>query len=111
MKALPVVAAVIILIAGSWGLKAQPNSDTPSMRAALARAASGDPNNVQAQADYAEFLDRYGDPAAREAYAKMLGAAQHAGDKTRTAEAARRMAMLDLIAGNNDAVATDSQAY
>jgi len=109
MKAVPVFAAVI-LIAGSAGLKAQV-SDTPSKRAALARSASGDPNNVQAAADYAEFLDRYSDPGARDAYAKLLAAAQHANDKIHAGEAARRMAMLDLLAGNGAAAASDAQAY
>ena len=81
MKAVPVIAAVI-LIAGSMVIQAQPGPDMPSKRAAwpgLRRAT----NNTQAQADYAEFLDRYGDPEARAAYAKLLSAAQHAGDTAR----------------------------
>jgi hypothetical protein len=110
MKTVPVIA-VFILIFGSAGIQAQQSSDTPSIRVTLARAASSDPNNVQAEAEYAEYLDRYGDPGAREAYSKLLAAAQHAGDKARAGEAARRMARLDLLTGDNNAVASDNQAY
>ncbi len=110
MKAVRVIAAVF-LIAGSADLMAQQGSDMPSRRAALARAASADTNNLQAAADYAEFLDRYSDPGTRDAYAKMLAAAQHANDKARAGEAARRMARLDLLAGNGDAAARDVEAY
>jgi hypothetical protein len=110
MKTVPVIA-VFILIFGSAGIQAQQSSDTPSMRVTLARAASSDPNNIQAQAEYAEYLDRYGDPGAREAYSKLLAAAQHGGNKARAGEAARRMALFDLLAGDNDAVASDNQAY
>jgi hypothetical protein len=110
MKAVPVIA-IVTLIAGSGVLQAQEASDTPTKRAALARTATGNPNNVQNQVDNAEFLDRYGDPGTREAYAKLLTAAEHAKDKSRAGEAARRMAMLDLLAGNADAAARDSEAY
>src|SRR5580658_6620490 len=110
MKAALFVAA-IVMITGSTGLKAQPGSDTPSQRVALARAASGNPNNVAAQLEYAEFLERYADPGARGAYAKLLAAAQRAKDNAHAGEAARRMAILDLLAGHSDAVASDSQAY
>jgi hypothetical protein len=110
MKAALFVAA-IVMITGSAGLTAQQSSDTPSQRIALARAASGNPNDVAAQAEYAEFLERYADPGARDAYAKLLAAAQRAKDNNRAGEAARRMAMLDLLAGNSDRVASDSQAY
>src|ERR1700691_5541245 len=101
MKAVLFVAA-IVMITGSAGLKAQQGSDTPSQRVALARAASGNPNNVAAQAEYAEFLERYADPGARDAYAKLLAAALRAKDNGRAGEAAKRMAILDLLAGNGD---------
>src|ERR1700735_1228595 len=110
MKAVVFVAA-IVTITGSAGLRAQQGSDTPSQRVALARAASGNPNNIAAQLEYAEFLERYADPGARDAYAKLLAAAQHAKDNAHAGEAARHMAMLDLLAGNSDEVASDSQAY
>ena len=110
MKTVPVFAA-FILIFGSAGIQAQQSSDTPSMRVTLARAASSDPNNIQAQAEYADYLDRYGDPGARGAYSKLLAAAQHGGNKDRAGEAAQRMAILDLLAGNNGALAGDTQAY
>src|SRR5580693_6530220 len=110
MKAALFVTAVV-MITGTAGLGAQPGSDAPSQRVALARAASGNLDNVAAQAEYAEFLERYADPGARDAYAKLLAAAQRAKDSGRAGEAARRMALLDLLAGKSDAVASDSQAY
>src|SRR5262249_55242504 len=42
--------------------------DAIRARAVLARAAQASPNDVTAQMEYAEFLDRYGDPGCREAY-------------------------------------------
>ena len=43
--------------------KMEASGDTVGARTALARAAQASPNNVAAWTAYAEFLDRYGDPA------------------------------------------------
>jgi hypothetical protein len=53
---------------------------------------------VDAKLAYAEFLDRHRDPAAREAYEKVW---QGAGGEQREL-AARRLVLLDLIAGDPD---------
>ena len=55
--------------------------------------------SADALAAYAEFLDRHRDPAARDAYEKLLNAA-HGEQQTL---AARRLAILDLLAGDRDA--------
>ncbi len=57
------------------------------------------------------FSDRYGDANAREAYGHALAAAERANDKTQTAEAIARLAVLDLIAGDRDAAAAHAEAY
>src|SRR5436305_14887256 len=82
--------------------KMEAAGDTLGARAALARAVQASPNSVAAWTEYAEFLDRYGDPGAREAYGKLLGALGN-GDQARTAAVARRAALLDLLAGDRAA--------
>ena len=80
MKASLFYAIVILASASSPILGEQSSSiqqmetsgDTLGARTALARAAQASPNNVAALTAYAEFLDRYGDPGAREAYGKLL---------------------------------------
>ena len=80
-------------------------------RNALARAAQANPNNVGDLTAYAEFLDRYGDPASRDAYAKLLTALRSSGDTARSGVIARRMAVLDLLAGDRDAAGRSIDAY
>ncbi len=60
-------------------------------RTALARAAQANPNSVPALTAYAEFLDRYGDPGAREAYGKLLTALHNGSDTARVAAVAHRL--------------------
>ena len=87
------------------------SGDTMGARTALARAAQANPNNVAALTAYAEFLDRYGDPGAREAYGKLLAALRNGGDSARAAAVARRLALLDLLAGDRVAANTHLEAY
>src|SRR5690242_19501883 len=105
MKASLSFAALIFLT--SWGgvyaqspAQLEASGDALGARTALARAAQSNPNNVAALTAYAEFLDRYGDPQAREAYSKVLAALRNAGDTTRAAAVSQRMALLDLMAGD-----------
>ena len=84
--------------------------ETGKVRASLARAAQNSPNSIPALTQYAEFLDRYGDPAAREAYGKLLTALDSSGEKQRTAVVARRLAALDLLAGDRQAAARHLEA-
>ena len=87
------------------------SGDTMGARTALARAAQASPNNVAALTAYAEFLDRYGDPGAREAYGKLLAALRNGGDSARAAAVARRLALLDLLAGDRAAANAHLEAY
>jgi len=85
--------------------------DSAGARAELARAAAANPNSIAALTAYAEFLDRYGDPGARSAYAKLLAALRNARDTARAGAIARRLAALDLLAGDRDAAQRDLEAY
>jgi len=94
------------------GLPAQQNPESPaSTRSALAHAAESNPDSVQAWTDYAEFLERYGDPASRQAYAKLLAALERSGDKPRAGVIAMRLAAADLAAGDREAFRRDAEAY
>ena len=87
----------------AWQLEIK--GDAAGARELLERSAqSGAVDSLQA---YAQFLDRHHDPAAREAYEKLLNAAQ--GEHR--AAAARRLAMLDLLAGDRDAAAKHLEQY
>ena len=87
------------------------SGDSAGARATLARAAENNPNDVSALANYAEFLERYGDPACREAYAKLLEALSRTRDTARAGVIARRLAAVDLLAGDSAAAARDLDAY
>ena len=91
--------------------KMEASGDTMGARTALARAAQASPNSEAAWTAYAEFLDRYGDPAAREAYGKLIAALRNGGDSARAATVARRLALLDLLAGDRIAANTHLDAY
>jgi hypothetical protein len=120
MRAFPIF--VTVLSAFSYAqLPARPVSDpvrqmesagdTAGARTALARAAESNPSSIPALTAYAEFLERYGDPAARSAYSKLLAALRGSGNTTREGVIARRLAVLDLLAGDNDAVSRDLDSY
>src|SRR4051812_15329515 len=91
--------------------KLESSGDTLAARTALARAAEANPSNIAALTQYAEFMERYGDPAAREAYTKLLTALQQSGDKQRAGVVAHRLAALDLLAGDREATARSLDAY
>jgi hypothetical protein len=90
--------------------KMEMSGDTMGARAALARAVANAPNSIPALSAYAEFLDRYGDPACREAYGKLLAALRSAGD-TRAGAIAGRLASFDLSAGDRAAALRNLDAY
>jgi hypothetical protein len=82
------------------------SGDAPGARALLAHAAQNTPGNLTALTEYAEFLDAHADPAALEAYGKLLAAIS--GDdkpahREQRAAVARRMAELALLHGDRPA--------
>jgi hypothetical protein len=91
--------------------KMEASGDTQGARTALARAAAANADSIPALTQYAEFLDRYGDPGTRAAYAKLLAALRTSGDQPRTAAVARRLVALDLESGDREAAARNLEVY
>lgn len=79
--------------------------DPVGARTVLARASSNPDADAQALLDYARFLDRYSDPAAAEIYGRALNALRKSGDRSAQLQVVRRLAELDLIAGNSASAA------
>jgi hypothetical protein len=115
LYAIVILASAVSPILGEQSLdsiqRMEASGDTMGARTALARAAQANLNSVAAWTAYAEFLDRYGDPGAREAYGTLLAALRKGGESTRAATVARRLAMLDLLAGDRNAADTHLAAY
>ena len=113
MRWLPVFAFAVVTLLGPVrvGAQMEGSGDSAGVRAALARAAQNNPHDVSALAGYAEFLERYGDPACREAYARLLEALRNSPDTARAGVIARRLAAIDLLAGDSAAAARDLEAY
>ena len=87
------------------------SGDVAGARAALSAAAQHTPADVDALKEYAEFLDRYGDPESRAVYTRVLEAAGKSGDRAQAASAARELVVLDLVAGDSAAAAHHLEAY
>jgi hypothetical protein len=81
--------------------------DVAGARALLEEAASAG-DNAEAQAVYAEFLDRHRLPGRREAYLKW---ASLEPDKTRKLLALREAVLVDVEDGKSDALNADVRAY
>src|SRR5579862_5916925 len=92
------VYAVDDLSLRAWQMETK--GDAAGAREFLQRASqSGTPEALEA---YAQFLDRHHNPAAREAYEKLLTASQG----QQRAFAAQRLAILDLLADDRAAAQT-----
>lgn len=81
--------------------------DSAGARAVLEKNASAPGADATDLAAYAEFLDRHRDPAARSAYENLLRSLS--GEKA--AAIARRLVLLDLLAGDRDAAIRHLAAY
>src|SRR5580698_8412688 len=87
----------------AWQIESK--GDAVEARDYLQRAAQT--GGVDAKLAYAQFLDRHRDPAAREAYENVWQVAK--GEQRELA--ARRMVVLDLIAGDRDATERHVEQY
>jgi hypothetical protein len=107
MRLLPVLVLGILTLLPAARVRAQTerSGDTAGTRGALARAAQENPHDVSALTGYAEFLERYGDPACRDAYARLLEVLRGAGDTARAGAIARRLAVIDLLDGKGSTAA------
>jgi hypothetical protein len=109
MRLTAVGVSLFFFLAAS-GQTQQPGTSTPQSdrnaeilktRASLARAAASSPQDAAAQRAYAEFLDRYNDPDQRNAYERLLAALP--ASSAERGQVARRLIVLDLIAGDREA--------
>src|SRR5262245_6795565 len=91
--------------------KMEASGDIAGARLVLARAVDANPKSVPALTAYAEFLDRYGDKGSRDAYNKLLGVLRTSGDRERTGVIARRLAILELLAGDREAAGRNLEAH
>jgi hypothetical protein len=94
----------------AWRLESSGDADQ-ALRT-LRQAATGAPNNPSGLRAYAEFLDEHHDPAARETYARLSQLLQRTNAPAeQRAAVARRLAVLDVLAGDREAAARDLQVY
>ncbi|MDW8130174.1 MAG: hypothetical protein RMI94_06465 [Bryobacterales bacterium] len=101
--------AFLALILGAQQAGAQPvleqarqlerAGDALRARQLLQRAVRATPSDAAVLGAWAEFLDRYRDPEARRAYRRLLEVLPES-DRERRALIARRLAALDLLAGD-----------
>ncbi|HTM49569.1 MAG TPA: hypothetical protein VL285_12835, partial [Bryobacteraceae bacterium] len=87
------------------------SGDASGARNVLAQAVRSNPKDVTSLTEYAEFLDRYGDPGARPAYEKLIEALGSTGDSAKRSAAAKRLVALDLLAGDHAAANRHFQVY
>ena len=102
-------AAVYAQDIGTRAQQLEARGDSMAALDALRDAVKEQPENIGYLTQYAEFLDRRGDPKARDAYSKLL--AKVNGDQRRKADLARRLVILDLIAGDNQAASRHLEEY
>jgi hypothetical protein len=119
MKLLSIVAQNVVVFAVCCVAAAQTPAEirnledsghTADARAALSRTVQNEPQNTTALQQYAEFLEQYGDPAARQEYEKLLPELTRS-DKARAGEIARRLVALDLLAGDRSAASAHAETY
>jgi hypothetical protein len=88
-------------------LELENQGDATQAREYLLRAVQSNGNDIAAMRAYAQFLDQHRDPGARTAYDKLL-AADRTADR---AAVARRLVILDLVAGDRESAARHLDAY
>ncbi len=77
-------------------------------RTLLEQTIRDEPGDIDSLTTFAEFLDRHGDPQARDVYGRLLDRTADDQNKIRIA---RRLVDLDLIAGDRDAATRHLKAY
>src|SRR5215469_13148025 len=104
------IGAAQSLAEEAWGLEVRGDAARAQARLQQAAAApNAPPASIRA---YAEFLDRYRDPGARPAYDRLAQALDRANAPAADRAAVyRRLAALDLAAGDREAAARDLEAH
>jgi hypothetical protein len=117
MKALSIVFPLVFIFSlqGSQNLERarqlEDSGDGAGARALLAHAAQSAPGDIAALTEYAEFLDSHADPAAGEAYAKLLAVLDQPAHRGERAAVARRMAELCLLQGDRAGAQRSLEIY
>jgi hypothetical protein len=117
MKALSIVFLLVFVfdLRGSETLerarRLEESGDGAGARALLAHAAQSAPGDIAALAEYAEFLDCHADPAAIEAYSKLLTALDQPKHRPQRAAVSRRMAELSLLQGDRTGALHSLEIY
>jgi hypothetical protein len=98
------------LSAEAWQMETK--GQATEARQHLQKAAAARPNDVASLQAYAEFLDRHRDPDARAAYQKLLQVLKQSNAPAARREvASRRLAILDLVAGDREAASHDLEEF
>ncbi|MCX6625862.1 MAG: hypothetical protein NTY38_33325, partial [Acidobacteria bacterium] len=99
---------------GDWAARARQLEGTGDGAGALAllkQSVQDSPGDLSALSAYAEYLDAQRDPDAREAYEKLLTSLGTAANSERRAGVARRLVILDLLAGDRTAAVRHLEQY
>lgn len=110
LAVLGVSSAVLAQDVAERARQLEERGDAQGARQLLQRAARNAPADPAVLTAYAEFLDRYRDFETRAAYEKLLTALDPA-DREKRAQVARRLVLLDLIAGDRAAARKHLAAY
>src|SRR4051794_18729753 len=91
--------------------KYEDTGDSAAAREVYSKAVQSSPNDPEVLTGYAQVLERYRDPGAREAWRKTAAALKTAGKMPDAAAASRRAVLLDLIGGDRAAAEADLAEY
>jgi hypothetical protein len=91
--------------------KLEDAGDPAAAREAFAQALRSAPDNAETLDGYAQLLERYKDPGAREAWRKSAAAWKKAGRTTEAASATRQLILLDMTVGDRTAASADLASY
>jgi hypothetical protein len=91
--------------------KLEDAGDSAAAREVYSKAIQTTPNDPELLSGYAQILERYKDPGAREAYRRSAGLWKNAGRTQDALKSARRTVLLDLIAGDRAAAEADFTTY
>src|SRR5258708_5391864 len=114
MRTLGLLALTLGMTGGCLAQEArqlEAKGDAVAARAALEALVRSAPSDSSGLSALAEFLDRHADPTAREAYEKLYDALKSSGDQKKIAQVARRLVVLDLLAGDQSSAVRHLAAY
>jgi len=91
--------------------KSEDAGDSAAAEQIYSKALQANPNDPELLTGYAQILERYKNPGAREAYRKSATLWKNAGRTQDALRSARRAVLLDLIAGDRASTETDLATY